>query len=92
MIIVTRNWWLRSPNVDNANNVRNVNTSGELNNNNALNANGLVPDCMIFGEFRVGQSCKTLPEIKAFYARNYHLDFAVTSRTKGDYRCSLLHI
>ena len=39
-----RNWWLRTPNSTNANNVRNVNTSGALNNNNANNANGLAPD------------------------------------------------
>lgn len=39
------NWWLRSPNVGNANNVYNVNTSGSLNNNNANNGNGCAPDC-----------------------------------------------
>ncbi|WP_365699059.1 DUF6273 domain-containing protein [Ruminococcus sp.] len=39
-----RNWWLRTPNVGNANNVRNVNTSGALNNNNASNTYGLAPD------------------------------------------------
>lgn len=38
-----RNWWLRSPNPSNANNVRNVNTDGTLNNNNANNTNGAVP-------------------------------------------------
>ena len=38
-------WWLRSPNVGNANNVRLVNPSGELNNNNATNTNGVAPDC-----------------------------------------------
>lgn len=40
------NWWLRSPNVSNANNARNVNNSGTLNNNNANNANSLAPDCV----------------------------------------------
>lgn len=41
---MTSNWWLRSPNVDNANNVRNVNTSGELDNNNANESLRLAPD------------------------------------------------
>ena len=40
-----RNWWLRSPNWNNANNERNVNTNGNANNNNATNSNGVVPDC-----------------------------------------------
>lgn len=40
-----RNWWLRTPNVGNANNSRNVNTSGSLDNNNANNGNGASPDC-----------------------------------------------
>lgn len=48
-----RNWWLRSPNVSNSNNVRNVNTSGSLNNNNASNTNGVSPDC-VYSQFRVG--------------------------------------
>ena len=39
------NWWERTPNSGNANNVRLVNTDGSLNNNNANNANGLAPDC-----------------------------------------------
>lgn len=39
-----RNWFFRSPNPSNANNVRNANTSGGLNNNNANNAYGAVPD------------------------------------------------
>ena len=38
------NWWLRSPNVGNANNVYNVNTTGTLTNNNANNGNGCAPD------------------------------------------------
>jgi len=42
----TSNWWLRSPNTGNANNVYNVNTSGALNNNNANNTNGVAPDRM----------------------------------------------
>lgn len=41
----TRNWWLRSPNWNNANNVRNVNTSGSANNNNANNTYGVAADC-----------------------------------------------
>jgi hypothetical protein len=41
------NWWLRTPNSGNSNNVRNVNTDGSLNNNNAFNGNnGLAPDWM----------------------------------------------
>lgn len=44
--LLTSNWWLRSPNVGNSNNVRNVNTDGSLNNNNANNSQGLVPDCI----------------------------------------------
>lgn len=39
------NWWLRTPNSGNSNNVRNVNTDGSLNNNNAYNGNnGVAPD------------------------------------------------
>jgi hypothetical protein len=72
-MIVKRNWWLRSPNTTNSNNVRNVNTSGELNNNNANNANGLVPDCVELGELKVSQTSKGLTEIKAIHARNHHL-------------------
>ena len=37
-------WWLRSPNVSNANNVYYVQASGASNNNNANNANGVSPD------------------------------------------------
>ena len=44
-ISTARNWWLRSPNPGNANNVRNVNSDGSLNNNNANNGNGAVADC-----------------------------------------------
>ena len=44
---VAANWWERTPNSGNANNVRLVNTDGTLNNNNANNANGLAPDCEI---------------------------------------------
>jgi hypothetical protein len=40
-----RNWWLRSPNPGNANNVRNVNTSGAVDNNNANNGNAAAADC-----------------------------------------------
>lgn len=40
------NWWLRTPNSGNANNVRNVKSDGTLNNNNAMNANGVAPDCV----------------------------------------------
>lgn len=52
-----RNWWLRSPNPNNANNERNVNTSGAVNNNNANNSNGVVPDCGE-SEIQVGASPK----------------------------------
>ena len=38
-------WWLRSPNVSNANNVYYVQASGASNNNNANNTNGVSPDC-----------------------------------------------
>ena len=44
-VSTARNWWLRSPNPSNANNVRNVNSDGSLNNNNANNGNGAVADC-----------------------------------------------
>ncbi|MDO4356381.1 MAG: DUF6273 domain-containing protein [Clostridia bacterium] len=40
-----RNWWLRSPNPWNANNVRIVTSAGALNNNNANNGNGLAAAC-----------------------------------------------
>lgn len=51
--VPARNWWLRSPNWNNANNERNVNTNGNVNNNNANNSNGVVPDCAT-GQFQVG--------------------------------------
>ena len=39
------NWWLRSPNNNNANNAYNVNNDGNLNNNNVNNTNnGVRPD------------------------------------------------
>lgn len=41
------NQWLRTPNSDNANNVRLVNSDGSMNNNNANNANAHAPDCEI---------------------------------------------
>ena len=62
-----RNWWLRSPNVSNSNNVRNVNTSGSLNNNNANNAYGVAPDC-VYSQFKVS----FIAEIRASQARNYY--------------------
>ncbi len=37
-------WWLRYPNVNNANNVNYVSASGSLTNNNANNAYGFAPD------------------------------------------------
>ena len=40
-----RNWWLRSPNPSNCNNVRNCTAAGALNNNNANNTYGAVDDC-----------------------------------------------
>ena len=42
------NWWLRSPNTNNTNNVWNVNTNGNYNNNNnnASNSNGIRPALM----------------------------------------------
>ena len=43
--MTARNWWLRSPNPSNCNNVRNVNSSGVLNNNNANNTYGELDDC-----------------------------------------------
>lgn len=42
--VVARNWWLRTPNPNNANNERNVNTTGVLNNNNANNGIGATAD------------------------------------------------
>ena len=44
-VSTARNWWLRSPNPSNANNVRNVNSDGSLNNNNAYNGNSAAADC-----------------------------------------------
>lgn len=55
-----QNWWLRSPNPGNANNVRNVNTSGGMNNNNANNSYAAVPDCGLVPE-RVGKEPKAVP-------------------------------
>lgn len=37
------NWWLRSPNTNNTNNVWNVNSNGDYNNNNANNSYGVRP-------------------------------------------------
>ena len=44
-VSTARNWWLRSPNPSNANNVRNVNSDGSLNNNHANNGNSAAADC-----------------------------------------------
>ena len=43
--MTARTWWMRSPNRNNANNVRNVNTTGAGNNNNADNSTGVAVDC-----------------------------------------------
>lgn len=40
------NWWLRSPNTSNTNNVFNVNSDGDWNNNNANNSYGVRPALM----------------------------------------------
>lgn len=40
------NWWLRSPNTNNTNNVWNVNSNGNYNNNNTSNSNGIRPALM----------------------------------------------
>ena len=39
----TANWWLRSPNTNDSNNVCNVNTDGTANNNNYNNTNAVRP-------------------------------------------------
>ena len=44
---VAKYWWLRSPYVGNAHNVRNVNPSGALYSSNADNTNGVAPACVI---------------------------------------------
>ena len=44
-VSTARNWWLRSPNPSNSNNVRYVRADGTLNNNNANNGNGAAADC-----------------------------------------------
>ena len=40
------NWWLRSPNTNNTNNVWNVNSNGNYNNWNANNSYGVRPALM----------------------------------------------
>ena len=40
------NWWLRSPNTNNTNNVWNVNSNGDYNNNDATNTYGIRPALM----------------------------------------------
>ena len=40
------NWWLRSPNTNNTNNVWNVNSNGNYNNNDATNTYGIRPALM----------------------------------------------
>lgn len=42
-----RYWWLRSPDVSHATNVRSVSTSGAVRNNGAHDANGVSPACNI---------------------------------------------
>lgn len=52
------NWWLRSANSDNDNNVGNVNNDGNVNNNNANNNNGLTPAARLI-ETKSFQGSKT---------------------------------
>ena len=59
-----RNWFHRSPNPNNGNNVRNTNTSGAVDNNNANNGNGAAADCGRQRELKVSRG--RLAEIKAF--------------------------
>lgn len=40
------NWWTRSPNTNNSNNVWNVNSDGDYNNWNYNNTNGVRPALM----------------------------------------------
>lgn len=40
------NWWTRSPNTNNSNNVWNVNSDGDYNNNWYNNTNGVRPALM----------------------------------------------
>lgn len=42
-----RSWWLRSPNVSNANNARGVGTSGVVSGSGASSSHGLAPACCI---------------------------------------------
>ena len=46
-ISTARNWWLRSPNPGNANNVRNVNPDGALDGNIAGGGYGAAAACVI---------------------------------------------
>ena len=43
VVYSSTNWWLRSANTSNSNNVMNVNSDGNVNNNNAYNSNGAAP-------------------------------------------------
>lgn len=65
IISTARNWWLRSPNPSNANNVRNVNSDGSLNNNNAYNGNSAAADCETSEHKVRAELPGTRPEIKA---------------------------
>ena len=59
------NWWLRSPNYNNSNNVYNVNggNGNGNNNNNAYNANALAP-----GFSHVREKIVQLPLLTTGYA------------------------
>ena len=77
--MTARNWWLRSPNPSNCNNVRNCTDSGTLNNNNANNTYGELDDC-VEGQFKyvpegIGKPCaRTQGAVTRALCRNHAAD------------------
>jgi hypothetical protein len=63
------NWWLRSPNLNNTNNVLYVNTSGDWNNNNYNNTYGVRPALV---ELR-GRVTRTTGESRAPTIKGNHI-------------------
>jgi hypothetical protein len=74
-----QDWFRRSANRTNANNVWYVNTSGNLNTNNARNANRCAPSVHVNADIRLTHSASASQENEhgaecpAFMAKQYHL-------------------
>ena len=73
------NWWLRSPNTNNTNNVWNVNSNGNYNNWNANNSYGVRPALM---EERVRVS---IAESRVSIIKGGHILSPVSRETEGEH-------